>query len=151
MPDSTSNSPETLIYQTGLHPRVLIQPAPQLALALISFIVGRSFTLFTLLGWIILAVGVMTAVEVIGSYRTATFLVTNRRVLLRTGFLRRYGIELPLQNVETIGAYQKWSDWIFGSGTVVVTGLGGTRTSFPAVANAARLREQILGQLYTRR
>ena len=61
------------------------------------------------------------------AYLKSEITLTNRRLIFRTGFLSRLSGELPLENIETIIVMEPLLGRLFGYGTVLVSGLGGTR------------------------
>lgn len=61
------------------------------------------------------------------AYLKSEITLTNRRLIFRTGFLSRLSGELPLENLETIIVMEPLLGRVFGYGTVLVSGLGGTR------------------------
>ena len=79
-------------------------------------------------------------------YLTSEFAVTNKRVLVKVGFISRHTLELLLSKVETIGVDQSILGRILGYGTIVVIGTGGTREPFKAIADPLGFRHQVQGQ-----
>lgn len=71
------------------------------------------------------------------------FAVTDRRIIAKTGFLRRRSLELVLAKVESIGVDQPLLGRMLNYGSIVVSGSGGTRQAFPNIAQPMRLRDQI--------
>jgi len=61
------------------------------------------------------------------AYLKSEVTLTNRRLIFRTGFVSRLSGELPLENLETIIVMEPLLGRLFGYGTVLVSGLGGTR------------------------
>ena len=76
-------------------------------------------------------------------YLSTEFALTDRRIIAKTGVFRRKSLELLLQKVESIGVSQPLVGRMLGYGTIVVSGTGGTRQSFPSIAEPMRLRNQI--------
>ena len=73
--------------------------------------------------------------------------VTNKRVLIKTGFLSRRTIELLLSKIESIGVDESPSGRILGFGTVIVRGTGGTPESFDRIAHPLEFRRQVHAQV----
>jgi len=71
------------------------------------------------------------------------FAVTNLRVLIKIGLIRRHSLELLLQKVEGIGVDQSLAGRILGYGTITVTGTGGTRESFRRISRPMEFRRQV--------
>ena len=68
------------------------------------------------------------------SWFTSEFVVTTRRVVMRTGFIRRVSLDLMLSNVDTVVVEQGALWKVANYGTVVVYGTGGARQRFRHVA-----------------
>jgi uncharacterized membrane protein YdbT with pleckstrin-like domain len=74
---------------------------------------------------------------------TTEFAVTNRRVIAKTGFIRRRTLEMLLPKVESIAVYQHLIGRLFNFGSVTVVGTGGTRERFRAIAEPNVVRKKI--------
>lgn len=136
---------ESVVYRTKLH---WIGFVPPLLLILLGVLMGRdpgggrSGTALVTLGVIWAAVRGI-------AYVTSEFGVTNRRILIKTGLIRRNSIETLLAKIEGISVNQGIFGRVFGYGTITVTGTGGSRSSFKRVANALELRRRIQEQIET--
>jgi len=75
--------------------------------------------------------------------RTSEFAVTNKRVIVKVGLIRRHTLELLLAKVESIGVEQGVLGRILGYGTIVVVGTGGTREPFKDIAQPLEFRKQV--------
>jgi len=78
---------------------------------------------------------------------SSEFAVTNKRVLIKVGLVRRHSLELLLQKVEGIGVDQTLTGRILGYGTITVTGTGGTRESFERISRPLEFRRQVQASL----
>ena len=81
------------------------------------------------------------------SYSAAEIAVTNRRVIGKTGFIRRQALELRLDKIESARVNQPLMGRLLGYGTVVLIGSGGTRTRFKNIADPMQLHRQIQNQI----
>jgi uncharacterized membrane protein YdbT with pleckstrin-like domain len=88
-------------------------------------------------------VGILLGVSRFIAYKSSEFAVTNKRVLIKVGFIRRHSLELLLQKVEGIGVDQGIVGRIFGYGTIIVTGTGGTKEPFKNIENPLEFRKQV--------
>jgi len=80
--------------------------------------------------------------------RTSTeFAVTNRRVVVKVGFLRRHSTEILLRQVEGITVDQGILGRIFGYGTIVVEGTGSDRTPYKGIAAPMAFRLAVQEQI----
>lgn len=75
--------------------------------------------------------------------RRSELAVTNRRALIEVGILSRHSVELLLTKVEAISVDQKLPGRLFGFGTIVVTGTGGTREAFARIAHPLCFRTEV--------
>jgi uncharacterized membrane protein YdbT with pleckstrin-like domain len=73
--------------------------------------------------------------------------VTNKRLVIKTGLLSRRTIELLLGRVESIQVVESFWGRMFGFGTVIVHGTGGTPESFHKIAHPLEFRRQMEQQL----
>ena len=104
-----------------------------------------------LLRWI--AAG-LAAIVWLASYIVAhsvEFVVTNKRVLTRSGILAKNSQETLLEKVETVGVHQDLLGRILGYGTVTVVGTGGSHDVFKRIARPLRLRQAIHDQIDVRK
>ena len=132
---------EKVLYKTGLHWVVLVVPI------VVSTVVGVFFGLASLVFIIIPA-----AVCVLLGYlrRKATEMaVTNKRVIIKTGLLRRRTFELLLSKVESISVDEGLLGRMLGYGTVIVRGTGGTPEPFSRVEHPLEFRRQVQQQIET--
>jgi len=62
---------------------------------------------------------------VLTAYLHSQIILTNKRLIYRTGFLARAAGELPMENVEAMFILEPLLGRLFGYGTVSVSSLGG--------------------------
>ncbi len=74
---------------------------------------------------------------------TTEFAVTNRRVIAKTGFIRRQTLEILLPKIESVSINQGLLGRLMNFGTVTVTGTGGTKESFRAIVDPIGVRKKI--------
>src|SRR5262245_29823320 len=92
---------ESVVYRTRLHWAALLGPAVATSFFLLLYIVSRGGP------WLLLAViAGLTLLARFAGYKAAEFAVTNKRVVLKVGILRRRSVELLLSKVEAIGVDQ---------------------------------------------
>ena len=100
----------------------------------IIFLFSTVLLLFAMLGSII---------RTIVTLFTTEFAVTNRRVIAKTGFIKRRSLELFLEKVESITIRQDLMGRLFNFGVVTVTGTGGTKESFRGIVDPLAIRRKI--------
>jgi uncharacterized membrane protein YdbT with pleckstrin-like domain len=94
-----------------------------------------------LLGIIIVGIFIFAGMAI--KMMTTDFAVTNRRVILKEGWLNRKTHELAVESVEGVSLDQSIWARIFGYGRVVVTGTGEAKIVFPTMAHPVDFRRAI--------
>ena len=140
---------ERVVYRAHLHPIIYAWPA-------LAALAGTALVVFGLLqdaAFALLGVGVLllAAAAIFGasSYvqsSSSEFAVTNRRVVIKTGVIRRHTLELLLQQVEGIGVDQTVLGRLLNIGSIVVIGTGGSKEQFTNIANPLEFRHQVQAQ-----
>ena len=69
--------------------------------------------------------------------------VTNRRVVYKTGFISRYTTEMNMEKIESVVVNQNLSGRILGYGTISVRGTGEGIENLNRIADPLRLRNAI--------
>lgn len=91
----------------------------------------------------IIIVGVFIFLTMAIKMSTTDFAVTNRRVILKRGWLNRHTHELAVESVEGVSLDQSLIARLFGYGRVVVTGTGEAVIMFPPMAHPVAFRRSI--------
>ena len=112
---------ESVVYETRLHWKIFVLPV-----VLIPFLIGIPWLLFA----------------VIARY-TSEFVVTSRRVIIKTGFISRQAFDISLNKIEGIIIEQGMLDRILGCGTVIVRGTGNASQPFRSVADPSAFERMI--------
>src|SRR5277367_719779 len=80
--------------------------------------------------------------------RNATVMaITNKRVIVKTGLASRRTIEMLLSRIESVVVEEPAMGRVFGYGTVIIRGTGGTPETFPQIAHPLQFREQVQRQI----
>lgn len=79
--------------------------------------------------------------------KTSEFAVTNKRVLIKLGFIRRTSIEVLLSKVEAIKVEQSIPGRILDFGSIVITGTGGSRDPYHRIAAPLEFRRAVQEQV----
>lgn len=74
---------------------------------------------------------------------TTEIAVTDRRVVLKSGIIRRHSIEMNMDKIESVDVDQSVLGRIFDFGTVIIRGTGASLEPLYKIANPLRLRSQI--------
>jgi len=150
---------ETVVYQTRLHWIVMLA---NIITALALFALGAMAFWYasthpgletaTLLGLnitgAVLAGCGLIALLAGAVRRNATEMaVTNRRVVVKTGLVRRRTIEMLLNKVESIEVRETTWGRLLGYGAIVVVGTGGSTEPFPRIAHPLVFRNRLQQQI----
>jgi hypothetical protein len=80
--------------------------------------------------------------------RNATeMVVTNKRVIVKTGLLQRNTFEMLLSRIESIGVQEPVMGRMLGYGTVILRGVGGTPDEFDLIAKPLEFRSHVQEQI----
>ena len=137
---------EEVTYRAHLHWVIYLRAILIALLGLALTIAGSSRSDFSVLVYLGAAVLVVAAVVWFVQWvksRTSEFAVTNKRVIIKVGLIRRDTLELLLNKVESIGVDQTVTGRIVGCGSIVVVGTGGTRETFRNIARPLDFRKQV--------
>ncbi len=142
---------ERIVYRARLH-RIIFVPPLMLALLGVVLAIWIHVSLANpmaagILGGAFLIVALLVAIPRFIRYTSSEFVVTNKRVIVKIGFVQRQTLELVLAKVETIGVEQTILGRIFNFGTIIVTGTGGTKEPFKDIASPIKFREMVQSQL----
>jgi uncharacterized membrane protein YdbT with pleckstrin-like domain len=136
-------SGEEVVYRAHRHKMLFAAPAV-LALATVVMAIFAFGTLgiWPVVGFWFIAAGVAAAISWI-IYTTSEFAVTNKRVVMKVGWIRRRSVEVLLSKVEAIRVDQGLLGRMFDYGSIEVTGTGGTHEPFRQIAAPLEFRRQV--------
>jgi uncharacterized membrane protein YdbT with pleckstrin-like domain len=150
------SSGERVVYATRLHWIVLLRPIlvdvifSAVGIALFCWMVSGTHehagVIAAVAGLACLAGNTIFAIAYVR--RDATEMaVTNKRVIIKVGFLTKRTIELFLSKVESVEVAQSLAGRILGYGSIAVRGTGGTNEPFNHVASPLEFRHQVQHQI----
>ena len=100
---------------------------------------------------IVLALGILAAlVKAIPAgldRATSEFAVTNKRVIIKVGWVRRRSLETLLSKVEGIEVNQGICGRVFDYGTIIITGTGGSKETFEQIGAPLLFRRKVQEQI----
>ena len=73
---------------------------------------------------------------------TSEYAITNKRVIIKVGLIRRRTIEMNVKKVESINVDQSIFGRILGYGDITVVGTGGSRETFETLADPIGFRKK---------
>ena len=134
---------EEITYRARLHRIVYFLPDCVFLVAVLVGLAGGAW----IAAAVIAAIGVVLFIPPWIRSASSEFAITNKRVLVKVGLIRRHSLELLLQKVEGIGVDQSVLGRILGYGTITVSGVGGTKESFRMISDPLEFRRQVQASL----
>jgi uncharacterized membrane protein YdbT with pleckstrin-like domain len=131
---------ERVTYWAKLHWIIFTTPV---LLLLIAIALAILFPAHWIIYGVVAAVGLVLLIPPWIDSISSEFAVTDKRVLVKVGLIRRHSLELLLQKVEGIGVDQTLLGRILGYGTITVVGTGGTKEAFRMISNPLEFRRQV--------
>jgi hypothetical protein len=140
---------EQVTYWAKLHWIIYLWPITFLlaAIAVLAGVFSAGMHGGWIAGAVLAGIGLVSFLPPWIDSLSSEFAVTNKRVLIKVGLIRRHSLELLLQKVEGIGVDQSLTGRILGYGTITVTGTGGTRESFQRISRPLEFRRQVQASL----
>ena len=136
--DNNLMSGEEITYRAKLHWIVFLW-------TIIWFVVATAIVTgggVAAIGGIFGLLGIVTGVSAAINYSTSEFGITNKRVMVKIGFIRRNSIEVLLTKVEGIQVEQGIVARILGYGSIIIGGTGGTKDPFHKIAAPLEFRRK---------
>lgn len=99
------------------------------------------------IGIILLVAGLLGLLSAFVRYQASEFAVTNKRVIMKVGLIRRTSVEIILNKIESIKVDQGIAGRVFNYGSVAVVGTGGTHDPFHKIAAPLQFRRAVQEQL----
>ena len=141
---------EAVLFHGALHwivyGRGLALLAAGLALLIAALAVGdpwlgkglavAAIAVLLLAGWLLILAGIRR--------QTVEFVVTDKRVIYKTGWLSRHSTEINVSKIESVDVDQGVLGRIFGFGAVLLRGTGASLEPLRNVADPIGLRNAIL-------
>ncbi|MDD3039291.1 PH domain-containing protein [Bacteroides sp.] len=135
---------ETVEYCANIHWFIFAKPAILLLLGYLFYSTQTDITHYA--GLFMLVLGGFHLIKSILLKIGTEYIVTNKRVILKSGILSRDALELMLNKCEGMRINQSVMGRIFGFGSILVT-TGGVTNTFRFVANPMKFRNEINRQI----
>ncbi len=142
--DNNLMSGETVIYRASLHWIIFAWPIVWLIVAILLFAGGGDTAA---VGGLFLLLAILIGIGSFITYSTSEFGITNKRVLVKVGFIRRNSLEVLLSKVEGIQVNQGILGRILGFGSILVSGTGGTKDPFHKISAPLEFRRKAQEQI----
>jgi len=146
-PQTDSRSDERLIGRSKQHVAIFIMPLIPLMFSFFIFIYGLNAS--SPVFYFLLSVGffIAGAIDLIRraiDYFTTDFELTNKRLIARSGLIRRRELELLITQVESIDVDKPLLGRLLDFGTVNIVGTGGTSQRIRSLKYPTRIRRAVL-------
>ena len=135
---------ESVVYRTNLHWVVFLWPIIWLVVAIMFFSSGGDAAAA---GGLFILIAILTGISSFINFKTSEFGITNKRVLVKVGFIRRNSLEVLLDKVEGIQVNQGILGRILGFGSITVSGTGGTKDPFHKIDAPLEFRKRAQEQI----
>jgi len=135
---------EKILYQAKLHWIVFLYPVMWFVIAM-NFFIGSGDTVAV--GGLFVLIAILTGITSFINYLTSEFGITNKRVMVKVGFIRRNSLEILLNKVEGIQVNQEILGRILGYGSITVSGTGGTKNPFHKISSPLEFRKMAQEQI----
>ena len=146
------NSGESVVFTTRTHPKALVVPV---LIAVLVIAVAITASVF-IHGYGLLAVWVIAALLILWFtgrpvlvWLAATYTLTDRRVLTRTGIFTRRGHDIPLNRISDVSYEKGVLDRFLGCGTLIISDASTQgRVALPDVPHVEQRQLQISDLLF---
>jgi len=135
---------ESILYHTKLHWVIFLWSIIWFIVAIILFIGGGDAATA---GGLFILIAMGTGIISFINFKTSEFGVTNKRVIVKIGFIRRNSLEVLLSKIEGIQVNQGILGRIFGFGSIMVSGTGGTKDPFHKIDAPLEFRRKVQEQI----
>ena len=153
LPPKLLNDGETPVVDLNPHWFHFAAPVASLLAVLVFgfFALSADGDVGTALKWIGLGLIVICAIWVIRSYiswTTSHFVVTDDRIIWREGWIRKSGIDIPLERVNNVSNHQGILERMFGAGDLVIESAGESgQQRFTDIRNPDQVQKKIYAQI----
>jgi membrane protein YdbS with pleckstrin-like domain len=142
---ATLQADERPLHKTSLHWMVLVVPILASIFSLI--IIGPIGMIASWKGqswvWLLLVIPVVIVAFAVLAVRTSELVITDRRVLIKVGFIQRQTFEMFISKIESVAVTQGMLGRFFNYGTVEIRGTGGSSESFATIVAPLQFRDAI--------
>jgi uncharacterized membrane protein YdbT with pleckstrin-like domain len=132
---------EQVVYETSIHPIVFLGPGVVIVLG-----IGLGAAYSPAGGVAVLAMGALMLAGAWIRQWASEFAVTNKRVIIKVGFISRRTIEINMSKVESVEVNQDIFGRMFNYGAITVIGTGGTKEPFDLINDPLAFRRAVQSQ-----
>lgn len=121
---------EQVLAMTRLHWAIFLVPLPFIIIGMVISLPSLNADQKPALIVSVLLGGIFIELLIYVVYRTTELAVTNRRLIVKHGFLSRRSVELLLEKIESFYFDQSSFGRLLNFGTITVTGIGATKARY---------------------
>jgi len=159
--DKTLMANEKIIYRTRPH-WIIFSPAAGWAILTLAILMIGPFTkpgqwsfgtghkFYSVLATITLVLAIINALIAYIEYISSEFGITNKRVLIKVGLIRRDSLEIMLRKIESIQVMQSIPGRILDYGMIIIAGTGGSKDRFKFIPSPLNFRKTTQEQIEQR-
>ena len=141
----TLQADERPLHKSTIHWMVLLVPFFG---ALFSLIIIGPICMFAswkgyYVAWLLLVIPLGIVASAILAVKTSELVITDRRVLIKVGFIQRQTFEMFISKIESVAVVQGMIGKMLDYGTVEIRGTGGSSQSFATIAAPLQFRDAI--------
>jgi uncharacterized membrane protein YdbT with pleckstrin-like domain len=158
-PERLLNDNETVSVDLHPHWWFLVAPVSAMVLSITAAVVTLVVTepdssVRPVAAWAVLGAMALSALWLVsryGRWLTTHFVITNRRVIFRTGLLTKRGIEIPVDRVNTVHFHQGLLERLVGTGDLLIESGGETgQQRFTDIRQPDRVQRVIHAEMEAR-
>jgi len=132
---------EEILYRAKLHLIIFFGPVVTLLISFLLF--GSGDGSLISIGAFLFLVAIAAGIGRMIIYKTSEFAITNKRVIIKTGLIKRTTLETMLLKIEGIMVDQNIPGRMLGYGTVVLIGTGGTKYPYKGISSPMEFRKRV--------
>lgn len=140
---------ESIVYRANLHWIIFLWPIVWFLVAIIIIAAGIGVEAVkdaAFVASIPLLFAILTGIRPFIKYSTSEFGITNKRVIIKVGFIRRDSLEALLDRVANIHVSQDVLGRFLNYGSIIVT-TGGTESPFHKIESPLEFRKKVQEQI----
>jgi len=141
----TLQADERPLHKTTIHWMVLLVPFFAALFFLIIIVPICMFASWKgyYVAWLLLLIPLGIVASAILAVKTSELVITDRRVLIKVGFIQRQTFEMFISKIESVAVVQGMIGKMLDYGTVEIRGTGGSSQSFATIAAPLQFRDAI--------
>lgn len=136
------NDGEVIIYRANISWAIFFR-----VFVLLSFLIWLSSKIHAIVVFLMVVISFIVVFRIIITIVTTEYALTDRRLIGKKGFIKRRTMEFLLRQIESVTISQPLDGRIFGFGTVMVTGSGGSSEHFHSISFPFDFQKQVNNQI----